>query len=730
MSKNPLLDKEFLLKLDKNQHKENYVKIIALDFNEQPIETIEGVATGGTINVSGSSAIRRTCNLTLEPEDMDVHEYYWGKNTKFKVYVGLRNNIDETYDDIIWFNMGLYVIVGFKVQLAANKYSVTIQGKDKMCLLNGDCGGTLTEAREFGKEYFTDEDGVRTTSYPTIRNIIKNSVHQFAGEPFHNIILNDVDDTGLQIIDFAGQDYIYLLRYANGTNEGLYGNVLFDGNVIRYLAPESGGGKVVLSELEETPGCFYYSLAPNADNSQATRIKNTDSLSDQQYYYVARCAAGEAVGYRTVDLTWTDDDGLLGEVGSNMTSIYDDITKTFTSFEYFYDVDGHFVFQKKPTYVNTSWNNIVKVEDDETYVESAKTVSEYSYSFTDSTLVQSFSNTPKMTDIRNDYSVWGKRTDSDESKLHLRYAICAQPTTYTQITVSSYDVAKWREQDANFFQDLTEKAILNFVQVEPKTFTTDDWDYREIIYQMSVDYFKYNHLDDFERRVAQANPQWPQGRTGYECFYTDLYEFWRQLYNPEPTEADTDKYYTSDEIDIPDGYLYWNKLVYSDPPSLNFWFELFGDTDAEYGKYSVSAIGDRAKAVDEDDVRTVVYNEIPELIYITQDKYDELKKLNMLQTGYSYVLLPDDYEDYFIVTTRGKSAQEELDNLLYKHTFCSAQIQLKAVPIYYLEPNTKIFVYDEQSCINGEYIISKISYNLKTGSLMTLTATQAPKRLY
>jgi hypothetical protein len=47
--------------------------------------------------------------------------------------------------------------------------------------------------------------------------------------------------------------------------------------------------------------------------------------------------------------------------------------------------------------------------------------------------------------------------------------------------------------------------------------TTEDWDWREIIYQMALDYYKYNFLEDFELKVALANPDdYPTGRTGYE----------------------------------------------------------------------------------------------------------------------------------------------------------------------------------------------------------------------
>jgi hypothetical protein len=40
---------------------------------------------------------------------------------------------------------------------------------------------------------------------------------------------------------------------------------------------------------------------------------------------------------------------------------------------------------------------------------------------------------------------------------------------------------------------------------------------------MALDYYKYNFLDDFELKVAAANPDlYPTGRTGYEQYYRDL----------------------------------------------------------------------------------------------------------------------------------------------------------------------------------------------------------------
>jgi hypothetical protein len=59
-------------------------------------------------------------------------------------------------------------------------------------------------------------------------------------------------------------------------------------------------------------------------------------------------------------------------------------------------------------------------------------------------------------------------------------------------------------------------------------YTSAQWDWRELIYQMAIDYFKHNQEDGFEQSVAAANPNhYPTGVTGYEQYYTDIQGFWR-----------------------------------------------------------------------------------------------------------------------------------------------------------------------------------------------------------
>jgi hypothetical protein len=89
--------------------------------------------TAGSINVDGTSAVRRTCSLTLVAQNIDYRSYYWGLNTKFKLEIGIENTLDNRYPHIIWFKQGIYLITSLNTSHSTNTFTMSIQGKDKMC---------------------------------------------------------------------------------------------------------------------------------------------------------------------------------------------------------------------------------------------------------------------------------------------------------------------------------------------------------------------------------------------------------------------------------------------------------------------------------------------------------------------------------------------------------------------------------------------------------------------
>lgn len=813
-----LYDKDFLLKLDKSKNKTIYARITALTFQELPIETIEGRVTQGSINLDGTSAVRRTCSLTIVAQDFQYNDFYWGLNTKFKLEVGVENNIDSTYPSIIWFNQGIYLITTFNTSRSTNNFSITIQGKDKMSLLNGEIGGTLESSIDFGCIEEENTEGIWTIRKIPIPEIIRNAVHVYGGEPLHNIIINDLDTYGLELLEYRYNIPMYLYR---AVNDQSYRNATLDGKKICRV--KKTGETKTLDRLH--PDELEMLVDPFTGTSS-----NTVIIMDSQEWYVAKIEYGQTAGYRETDLVYAGD--LIANIGESLTSVLDKIKNMLVEFEYFYDVDGRFVFQKKQSFISTMWSPM-GANTNAPMNQALALASTHSYIFSGSELITAFNNNPNLLNLKNDYSIWGERESISGAKIpvHMRYAIDRKPKQYTKIKV---------ENDNQELLAYNAKHQTNVQGQNSTTITADQYDWREVIYQMALDYYKYNFLSDFELRVAQANGDlYPSGRTGYEIYYIDLQSFWRQLYYPEldehyqnaiteeanlktevnsltiivygeenpnsdnrigglenyliainnelsendQTEAEnilnefknkypqykdlfngitdpyiemtvlSDLYFREkerlealemdlDKISIKVEKLtkdktknyyqsgvnkYWNKTVYESPEVLNFWFDfLDGSYDnktkaSELSKYDVKNIGARPKAINDTNVKSIYFRKTPDVIYAAPGEAGALP-------GFRYIQCAG-IDGMFSISAQGKSAKEHLDELLYQHSYCVESATITAIPIYYLQPNTRIYLHDDNTGLDGDYIISKITLPLAYNGTMSITATKAAENI-
>lgn len=176
----------------------------------------------------------------------------------------------------------------------------------------------------------------------------------------------------------------------------------------------------------------------------------------------------------------------------------------------------------------------------------------------------------------------------------------------------------------------------------------------------------------------------------------------------------------------------WNKKIKNTPETLNFWFD-FMNTDGDMGKYAVNVIGSRSKAINDDKITAIYFQETPQVLFLTPEEYTSLieNKENFNDmTGYTFIKLQPFMENYFTISSQGKSAKDELDSLLYQHTCMTEAVTLTALPIYHLQPNTRIFVQDDYTGINGEYIINKITIPLQYNGTSSITTTKAVERIY
>ena len=87
------------------------------------------------------------------------------------------------------------------------------------------------------------------------------------------------------------------------------------------------------------------------------------------------------------------------------------------------------------------------------------------------------------------------------------------------------------------------------------------------------------------------------------------------------------------------------------------------------------------------------------------------------------------YSQLFATSGQGKSAKDAIDTLLYTHSYCIESTTITTMPVYHLQPNTRVYVYDSNTNIEGEYIISQLTVPLTYNGTMNLTTTKAVDRI-
>ena len=819
--------KDFLEELMQQQHRVIYGKITSLNIQELPIETIEGKITTGSVNIDGASAVRRTCSLSMVAENINFSEYLWSLNTKFKLEVGIENNIDLSLPKIIWFPQGIFVITSFSSSLSASGYTINLSGKDKMCLLNGENGGNLPFEVDFGAFQEKDADGnIRIIKY-SLKDIIREAIHHYGNEPFYNIIINDLDNMGRELQEYKLDTPLYLIRPENDTLQYFQGTL--NGDMKIWIDGQQ-------SQIKNIP---QYDVLISSDlessNEPKSTVFNLSEMEGAANYCAAKISYGQTLGYTVTDMVYAGD--LIAKAGETITSVLDKIKNMLGNYEYFYDLDGRFIFQEQKNYLNTAWAPLQTTSEGIEYVVDNDRIQ---FNFTGNKLITAFNNTPNLSNLKNDYVVWGTRKSSTGKELpvHMRYAIDIKPQAYRSITVRDEELIEYNKKynllvtgqnsrlyttcldpdisyydynrkmlvlqnmefkDNNLLQlkdstDYNDNHILTFSDIEIDDIAVVDW--REIIYQMALDYRKYGHLDDFALKVAEKNPDlYFSGKTGYEQYYIDLEGFWRDLYNPEieyvivtnPQEEDLEKYYTIEEnyikfnttteafngekvykknadgkyeravMPYDDNYdyyyksiiyhkahnivdnviyyqkqsnyydsfekrAYWNKKIYEEPETLDFWFD-FLDTEGELSKFSVKNIGAREKISNDKDVKSIYYRETPQVILYTSGNNKEVLP------GFAGLQVPENYKGLFSQSAQGKSAKDAVDTLLYNHAYCIESVSITTIPIYYLEPNKRIYIYDSKSGIEGEYLVSKITIPLTYNGTSSITAVKAVDRI-
>ena len=697
-----LKDQYFLKQLDELRLKEQFVRLTVLSWTEEAVSEIQGKAISGSLTLDGTSSVRRTASFTMFAEqkenDLSHIDQDLSINRKVRLEIGFRNtvptymydtrdkktnevthhyvNYKELYGDIVWFPLGIFVIfdpsISHQVQQGV---TISISLKDKMCLLNGDAGGVIPASVTFSEK----EDSNGDIQKPLISQIIFQLVNHFGAEDAAKIVIEDIDDKIKQVMKYTGSNPIYYL--------------------------ETTGGTV-------TTRRFFLDRTEALNAAAATGQDESDIVTFEY---------GDDIGFVLTDFVYPGE--LTCNPGDTVTSVLDKIIAVLGNFEYFYDVYGNFHFQEIKNYLNTTYTTTVmnKLNESPSYdvdFSSGKSV----YTFEGTKLISAVTNAPAYSNVKNDYMVWGVRKSADgETEIPVRYhlAIDHKPEIGQEHYVNFYeDDYGITRAGAEFTFTYNSTSEFPNPGAEVTLYIVGNLDNRQF-YRWSKDrgYYQVKQDDCMVTTVDWRQELYYEGIEAQDTgadqpyYFAELLNEWPKLFNLK-----TQQFYDS---------------VKENPSGIDFWLDMIDDT-AEVGEYSVDNIGRRGVVVQQDQINCVFEQEVPDLVFIdiNQNEADiQQEKRECDAAGQDWVQV--DSTIYSLLTIGGSqnSCYERICDMLYQYTNMNQSITISAIPIYYLEPNTRITVRDDAAGINGQFMISSISLPLDVESSMNISAYQCKQKI-
>ena len=685
-----LQDKRFLQQLDKLHIKQQFVKITVLNWKEEPLKQIQGIAISGSVNLDGSSSMRRTATLSLFAEEKENNlanvDNLFSINKKCFLELGIVNtvpnynkktkdefgnvinnviNYQDIYGRVIWFPLGLYVMFNPSIAHSMQGVTISMQLKDKMCLLNGDLGGQIHSAIEFSnQDQIVDQNtGLSVEKKPTlIYNIIKELVNHWGNEQLSKIIISEVPLQIKQVAKWKGSSNIWLVKENNNT---------------------------------------FYTLA----------LQKPEDLTTIKYQF----EPGQDIGFVYTDFVYPGE--LTCNAGDTVASVLDKIIGVIGNYQYFYDVFGNFVFQQKANYLNmTNTANWTKqkqktktgnLPSDAYEIETRLTKSVYNFEHNKYTTA--YNNSLNYNNVKNDFVVWGYRKSINSNiKIPCRFhlAVDKKPTIF-----ESHKVAFFKDEFQNvrgiaYENDFKVGDTVKWLDVDYKIIQIDkdrtaiDWR-QQIYYQM---------LED-ERKGTGQNTQL---NNTYFQYYAELKEQFPKIFDLLEQKYKTD--------------------LEKNPDQINYYLD-FIDENSQLGGYSVNNIGRRAKIIDDNNqgINCVFEPTIPDVVYISSVLYSDKDLIalerKLINIGQDFTQIEPRIYNLFDVGGQLNSCFEKIKDLLYQYTHVNNTISITTLPIYYLQPNTRITVDDQPAGIYGDYIIQSISLPLDINSTMNINAYKALQKI-
>lgn len=203
-----------------------YSKIVLLSKNFEQIGELTGNVIGNpSFSISSDSDIRRTCSISLIPTDssFDIDK---GNKIWFDKYIQIYMGIRETHkDEIIWTNMGIYIINDPSRAYSADDNTLSFQASDLMALLTTMRGGVYS-----GVDYIIPQgSNIRDIMIATLKEA---GIKKYDIYAYNLTVPNDIrvarGTTAYELLNQLVELYPHTQIYFDVDGVFRYGNVPYD----------------------------------------------------------------------------------------------------------------------------------------------------------------------------------------------------------------------------------------------------------------------------------------------------------------------------------------------------------------------------------------------------------------------------------------------------------------------------------------------------------------------
>ena len=214
----------------KQPYREIYCKVNLLNYQFQVVDEISGVVINDSWTISATSDIRRTGSLIITPDDDEAYRIQAGSKIFLDKYIQ-----DEVTREIIYNNMGIYLINNPTHTFDSTNNTITLQLVDLMAKLTGLRNGALT-----GYEYQLKEG-------QDVKEIIV-AVLAEVGFTNYSIEINDGDYQTIQFdMSVDGTSTLYDILKTINENQYINYQMYFDVNgVFHFKRIPMGHGDAVM----------------------------------------------------------------------------------------------------------------------------------------------------------------------------------------------------------------------------------------------------------------------------------------------------------------------------------------------------------------------------------------------------------------------------------------------------------------------------------------------------